>query len=81
DHLGKFDEKANDGFFLAYSPVAKAFKVFNIRRQELEETFHVTFNETDEVIRHTSTKGDDINYNEKRSFPNDEFLEPRKTPQ
>nr|GEV39687.1 hypothetical protein [Tanacetum cinerariifolium] len=24
DHLGKFDEKADDGFFLGYSPVAKA---------------------------------------------------------
>ncbi|GKC28893.1 retrovirus-related pol polyprotein from transposon TNT 1-94, partial [Tanacetum coccineum] len=26
DHLGKFDEKANDGFFLGYSLVAKAFR-------------------------------------------------------
>ncbi|GJY23245.1 retrovirus-related pol polyprotein from transposon TNT 1-94 [Tanacetum coccineum] len=26
DHLGKFDEKADDGFFLGYSPVAKAFR-------------------------------------------------------
>ncbi|GJZ20758.1 retrovirus-related pol polyprotein from transposon TNT 1-94 [Tanacetum coccineum] len=26
DHLGKFNEKANDGFFLCYSPMAKAFK-------------------------------------------------------
>ncbi|GJW92906.1 retrovirus-related pol polyprotein from transposon TNT 1-94, partial [Tanacetum coccineum] len=37
DHLEKFDEKADDGFFLGYSPVAKAFRVFNIRRQEMEE--------------------------------------------
>nr|GFA30094.1 retrovirus-related Pol polyprotein from transposon TNT 1-94 [Tanacetum cinerariifolium] len=29
--LGKFDEKADDGFFLGYSLVAKAFRVFNIR--------------------------------------------------
>ncbi|GKE21627.1 retrovirus-related pol polyprotein from transposon TNT 1-94 [Tanacetum coccineum] len=43
DHLGKFDEKADDGFFLGYSLVAKAFRVFNIRRQEMEETVHVTF--------------------------------------
>ncbi|GJY88044.1 retrovirus-related pol polyprotein from transposon TNT 1-94, partial [Tanacetum coccineum] len=43
DHLGKFDEKDDDGFFLGYSPVAKAFRVFNIRRQEMEETYHVTF--------------------------------------
>ncbi|GJZ83425.1 retrovirus-related pol polyprotein from transposon TNT 1-94, partial [Tanacetum coccineum] len=26
DHLGKFDEKADDGFFLGYSLVAKAFR-------------------------------------------------------
>nr|GEZ46926.1 hypothetical protein [Tanacetum cinerariifolium] len=31
DHLRKFDEKADDGFFLGYSPVAKAFSVFNIK--------------------------------------------------
>ncbi|GKB78175.1 retrovirus-related pol polyprotein from transposon TNT 1-94 [Tanacetum coccineum] len=36
DHLGKFDEKADDGFFLGYSLMAKAFRVFNIRRQEME---------------------------------------------
>ncbi|GJX19621.1 retrovirus-related pol polyprotein from transposon TNT 1-94 [Tanacetum coccineum] len=51
DHLGKFDEKADDGFFLGYSLVAKAFRVFNIKRQEKEETYHVTFilNEPDNL--------------------------------
>nr|GEU98184.1 ribonuclease H-like domain-containing protein [Tanacetum cinerariifolium] len=29
DHLVKFDEKADDGFFLGYSPIAKAFRDFN----------------------------------------------------
>ncbi|GJW04083.1 retrovirus-related pol polyprotein from transposon TNT 1-94 [Tanacetum coccineum] len=77
DHLGKFDEKADDGFFLGYSPVAKAFRVFNIRRQEMEETVHVTFSEDDEAISQTSTEGDAINFNENRSFPDDEFIEPR----
>ncbi|GJT95818.1 retrovirus-related pol polyprotein from transposon TNT 1-94, partial [Tanacetum coccineum] len=51
DHLGKFDEKADDGFFLGYSLVAKAFRVFNIRRQEMEETVHVTFSEDDEFLK------------------------------
>ncbi|GJS67651.1 retrovirus-related pol polyprotein from transposon TNT 1-94 [Tanacetum coccineum] len=77
DHLGKFDEKADDGFFLVYSLAAKAFRVFNIRRQEIEETVHVTFSEYDEVISQTSTEGDAINFNENRSFPDDEFIEPR----
>ncbi|GJR12232.1 retrovirus-related pol polyprotein from transposon TNT 1-94 [Tanacetum coccineum] len=50
NHLGKFDEKADDGFFLSYSIVAKAFRVFNSRRQEMEETIHVTFSEDDEYF-------------------------------
>nr|GEZ07804.1 hypothetical protein [Tanacetum cinerariifolium] len=77
DHLGKFDEKSNDGFFLCYSLVAKAFRVFNIRRQEMKEIIHVTFSENDEAISQSSTKGDAINFNENRSIPDDEFLEPR----
>ncbi|GKA82265.1 retrovirus-related pol polyprotein from transposon TNT 1-94 [Tanacetum coccineum] len=50
DYLGKFDEKTDDGFFLGYSLVAKAFRVFNIRRQDMEEAFHVTLSEDDEAI-------------------------------
>nr|GEY19894.1 retrovirus-related Pol polyprotein from transposon TNT 1-94 [Tanacetum cinerariifolium] len=73
DHLGKFDEKADDGFFPVYSSVAKSFRVFNIKRQEMEETFHVTFSEDDEAISQTSTEGDAINFNEVNSFPDDEF--------
>nr|GEV21566.1 hypothetical protein [Tanacetum cinerariifolium] len=77
DHLGKFDEKADDGFFLGYSLVAKAFRVFNIRRQEIEETYHVTVSGDDEAISKSSTKGDKINFNEKRSFTDEELLVPR----
>ncbi|GKC97050.1 retrovirus-related pol polyprotein from transposon TNT 1-94 [Tanacetum coccineum] len=77
NHLGKFDEKVDDGFFLGYSPVAKAFRVFNIRRQEMEETVHVTFCEDDESISQSSTEGDVINFNENRSFSDNEFLKPR----
>ncbi|GJY76124.1 hypothetical protein Tco_0481240 [Tanacetum coccineum] len=59
DHLGKFDEKADDGFFLGYSLVAKSFREFNIRRQEIEETYHVIFSEDDEAISKSSTTVDD----------------------
>ncbi|GKB70660.1 hypothetical protein Tco_0932072 [Tanacetum coccineum] len=58
DHLGKFDEKADDRFFPGYSLMAKAFKVFNIRRQEMKETYHVIFSEDDEAITQSSTEGD-----------------------
>ncbi|KAI3692485.1 hypothetical protein L6452_32301 [Arctium lappa] len=44
--LGKFDPKADDGIFLGYSSISKAYRVFNKRRQSVEETIHVTFDET-----------------------------------
>ncbi|GJX39666.1 hypothetical protein Tco_0252969 [Tanacetum coccineum] len=43
----------------------------------MEETVHVTFSEDYEAISQSSTKGNAINFNENRSFPDDEFLEPR----
>ncbi|GJY19881.1 retrovirus-related pol polyprotein from transposon TNT 1-94 [Tanacetum coccineum] len=49
DYLGKFNAKTNDGYFLGYSFVSKAFRVFKIRRQQIKETYHVTFNEKNHV--------------------------------
>ncbi|GJZ94481.1 retrovirus-related pol polyprotein from transposon TNT 1-94 [Tanacetum coccineum] len=45
EHLGKFDKKADDGFFLGYSLVAKAFRVFNIRSKKWKGKEHVIFSE------------------------------------
>nr|GEW80902.1 retrovirus-related Pol polyprotein from transposon TNT 1-94 [Tanacetum cinerariifolium] len=60
DHLGKFDAKADDGYFLEYSFLSKAFRVFNTRRQQVEKTYHVTFDESIEAIRFTNTSVDEI---------------------
>ncbi|GKE97129.1 retrovirus-related pol polyprotein from transposon TNT 1-94, partial [Tanacetum coccineum] len=43
DHLGKFDGKADEGFFVGYSINRKAFRVFNSRTRIVEETLHVQF--------------------------------------
>nr|GEU42705.1 retrovirus-related Pol polyprotein from transposon TNT 1-94 [Tanacetum cinerariifolium] len=51
DHLEKFDAKVDEGYFLGYSFVSKAFRVFNTRRQKIKETYHVTFNKSIEDIR------------------------------
>ncbi|GJW34010.1 putative ribonuclease H-like domain-containing protein [Tanacetum coccineum] len=37
DHLGKFDGKADEGFFVGYSTNSKAFRVFNSRTRIVEE--------------------------------------------
>nr|GFA37897.1 hypothetical protein [Tanacetum cinerariifolium] len=43
DQLGKFDGKADEGFFIGYSANSKAFKVFNSRSRTAEENLHVKF--------------------------------------
>ncbi|KAJ9544669.1 hypothetical protein OSB04_024376 [Centaurea solstitialis] len=61
DNLGKFDAKADDGFLVGYSTVSKAYRVFNKRRQTLEETIHVKFDEIDPFSSTSSlTNRDDI---------------------
>ncbi|GKA94652.1 retrovirus-related pol polyprotein from transposon TNT 1-94 [Tanacetum coccineum] len=43
DHLGKFDGKADEGFFVGYSTNSKAFRVFNSRTRIVEENLHVYY--------------------------------------
>ncbi|GJZ18661.1 retrovirus-related pol polyprotein from transposon TNT 1-94 [Tanacetum coccineum] len=41
DYLGKFDGKADEGFFVGYSTNSKSFRVFNSRTRIVEENLHV----------------------------------------
>nr|GEU86960.1 hypothetical protein [Tanacetum cinerariifolium] len=43
DHLGKFDAKGDEGYFIVYSMSSKAFRVFNKRTKRVEENLHVDF--------------------------------------
>nr|GEU77901.1 ribonuclease H-like domain-containing protein [Tanacetum cinerariifolium] len=43
DHLDKFDEKANEGFFVGFLLNSNAFRVFNSRTRIVEETLHIRF--------------------------------------
>ncbi|GJU31863.1 putative ribonuclease H-like domain-containing protein [Tanacetum coccineum] len=43
DPLGKFDEKADEGFLVGYSINSKAFRVFNTRTRKVEENLHINF--------------------------------------
>ncbi|GJU99507.1 putative ribonuclease H-like domain-containing protein [Tanacetum coccineum] len=43
DHLGKFDGKSDDGFFIGYSINSKAFRVFNTRTKFVKENLHINF--------------------------------------
>nr|GEY06636.1 retrovirus-related Pol polyprotein from transposon TNT 1-94 [Tanacetum cinerariifolium] len=70
DHLGKFNAKDDDGYFLGYSFVSKAFRVFNAKRKEVGEIF----NEGMEAIRFTNTSNDEIGIDDSSRYPPDEFL-------
>ncbi|KAJ9544441.1 hypothetical protein OSB04_024148 [Centaurea solstitialis] len=52
DNLGKFDSKSDDGIFLGYSSISKTYRVFNKRRQTIEETIHVRFDESGPTFPH-----------------------------
>nr|GEX77923.1 hypothetical protein [Tanacetum cinerariifolium] len=43
DHLGKFDAKGDECYFVGYSMSSKAFRVFNKRTKKVEENMHVDF--------------------------------------
>nr|GEV52164.1 retrovirus-related Pol polyprotein from transposon TNT 1-94 [Tanacetum cinerariifolium] len=73
-HLGKFDAKADDGYFLGYSFVLKAFKIYNMRRKQIKETYHVTFDKSMDTIRFTHTPKDEIGIDDSSRYPHDEFV-------
>nr|GFB09291.1 retrovirus-related Pol polyprotein from transposon TNT 1-94 [Tanacetum cinerariifolium] len=50
DHLGKFDGKVYEGYFVGYSMNSKAFKVYNIRTRRVEENLHIEFLENKHIV-------------------------------
>ena len=60
DNLGKFDAKSDEGIFLGYSSISKAFRIFNKRTLIIEESIHVVFNEISEIRKNNFD--DDVNF-------------------
>ncbi|GJT15735.1 putative ribonuclease H-like domain-containing protein [Tanacetum coccineum] len=56
DHLGKFDGKVDEGFFVGYSLNSKAFRVFNSRTRIVEENLHIRFSESTQSNGFAGTK-------------------------
>nr|GEV14644.1 putative ribonuclease H-like domain-containing protein [Tanacetum cinerariifolium] len=47
---GKFDRKADEGYFVGYSMHSKAFRVYNIRTRRVEENLHIEFLENNPIV-------------------------------
>nr|GEW81359.1 hypothetical protein [Tanacetum cinerariifolium] len=50
ERLGKFDGKSDEGIFIGYSTLNKAFRVYNTRTRKVEEYLHITFLENKPMI-------------------------------
>nr|GEX02301.1 hypothetical protein [Tanacetum cinerariifolium] len=57
DHLGKFNGKADEGFFVRYSLNSIAFRVFNNRTMIVEENLHIMFSESIPNVVGTQSNG------------------------
>nr|GEV12003.1 hypothetical protein [Tanacetum cinerariifolium] len=49
DHLGKFEAKGDEGYFIGYLISSKEFRVFNKRTRSVEENLHVEFLENNAI--------------------------------
>ncbi|GJW42904.1 putative ribonuclease H-like domain-containing protein [Tanacetum coccineum] len=60
DHLGKFDGKADEGYFIRYFVDSKAMRVFNKRTRIVEETLNIRFLENSPNVKGNGTKDNTI---------------------
>ncbi|GKB12153.1 putative ribonuclease H-like domain-containing protein [Tanacetum coccineum] len=73
-HLGKFNGKADEGFFIGYSINSKAFRVFNSRTRIVEENLHVQFSENTPNIVGSTKACDDAGKAKMETIPSKDYI-------
>nr|GEY22358.1 hypothetical protein [Tanacetum cinerariifolium] len=76
DHLGKFNGKIDEGFFVGYSLNSKAFRVFNSRTRIVEENLHIRFSENTPNVVGTKASDNTGQYRKETEPVNDYILLP-----
>ncbi|GKB60734.1 retrovirus-related pol polyprotein from transposon TNT 1-94, partial [Tanacetum coccineum] len=74
DHIGKFDGKTDEGFFVGYSINSKAFRVFNSRTRIVEENLHVQFSENTPNIAGSTKACDDASKAIMETIPGKDYI-------
>nr|KAJ0212045.1 hypothetical protein LSAT_V11C400207420 [Lactuca sativa] len=69
DEHSKFEDKADQGVFLGYSSISKAFRVFNLSRKLAEEKICVAFDEESIIHDHHSSILNVLTYSPLDPFP------------
>ena len=78
DNLDKFDPKSDKGIFIGYSNRSKAYRVFNLRTNTIEETMHVSFDENFKIFEEINDEEDLITQNQESTETNNELNHPNK---
>ena len=78
DNLDKFDPKSDKGIFIGYSNRSKAFRIFNLRTNTIEETLHVSFDENTNHNVETNDEEDIVTLNHESTETIDELNQPNK---
>ncbi|GJW68695.1 putative ribonuclease H-like domain-containing protein [Tanacetum coccineum] len=73
-HLGKFDGKIDEGFFVGYSINSKAFRVFNSRTRIVEENLDVQFSENTPNNAGSTKACDDAGKARMETIPNKDYI-------
>jgi len=85
--LDKFEAKSEPGIFLGYASNSRAYRIFNVQSQVVDESPHVSFDEQDEEInisdfdRKDELNGDFIDPKEELGQSNDELQQNVETNQ
>nr|GEX49074.1 retrovirus-related Pol polyprotein from transposon TNT 1-94 [Tanacetum cinerariifolium] len=74
DHLGKFNGKADEGFFVGYSTNSKAFRVFNDRTRIVEENLHVKFSKNTPNIAGSTKVCDNVGKTRVETVPDKDYI-------
>nr|XP_043638062.1 uncharacterized protein LOC122609068 [Erigeron canadensis] len=64
DHLGKFEEKADEGILLGYATQMKAYRVYNKRTRTIENSVNVNIDEGCSKSVNVHSEDDEINFEE-----------------
>ena len=59
DNLENFDTKSDEGIFLGYSTTSKAYRIFNKKTLVVEESPHVSFDESNNNNLEKNLKDDE----------------------
>ncbi|KAH9743236.1 hypothetical protein KPL70_003240 [Citrus sinensis] len=71
DNLGKFDPKSDVGIILGYSNSSKAYRVYNKRTLVVEESMHVTFDESNTSSTEKVVVDDNVEEQQQEEASND----------